>query len=309
MNHRLKLVLTLLTLAMPIAAQATCNRYQSDTFTLNMPATVTVPDSLPVGSVITRQAFTGTAPGWTATCFLATRWVNGRYPNNHNQGIYPTEVPGVGVAVRMTLNGGSSAVFTLHNLPQTKVTGPFANFISAEATFYKIGPVTTGTVPAGNFLEQKWLKSSNTFRLQLGGGVRFVRPVPTCDLASGDVNRTIILPTIKVSDLRYVSSAGAQHFDLTANCSNATQVTFRVTGTPAPGNTLLFANTGTARGIALWMYSRISGVNQTISHNGTRTLAVSGNRAVLPLGVAYYKNGTVSQGTLASVATVNITYN
>lgn len=99
---------------------------------------------------------------------------------------------------------------------------------------------------------------------------------------------------------------------MTANCSDATSVTFRFAGTPAPGHDALFANTGSAGGIGLWLYSRINGVAQTITANGTdssRTLVVSDNRAVLPLGAAYHKNGAVSQGTLASTATVNITYN
>lgn len=304
-----KYISTLLIFGFPIAAQATCPRYQNDTFTLNLPAIITVPDSLPVGGVITRQAFTGTAPVWNTFCLLATRWINGRYPNNHNQGVHPTEVPGVGVAVRMAFGNGGNALFTLHNTPQTTFSGPSSSFTSAEATFYKIGPVTTGTVPPGYFFEQKWTKSSSTFRLQLGSPVRFIRPAATCDLATDDANRTITLPPIQASALNSAVSAGALNFELTANCTNATNVTFRFTGNPAVGNTTLFANTGSAGGVALWLYSRIGGVPQTISANGTRTVAVSGNRAVLLLGTAYHKNGSVSQGTLASTATVNITYN
>ena len=310
MNPTIKFGLLMLGLGVATAAQASCPRYQNDTFTLNLPATITVPDSLPVGSVITRQAFTGTAPGWTTFCVLAIRWINGRYPNNHNQGIHPTEVPGIGVAVQMTFHGsGGPALFTLHSSPQAIVSGPVPSFTSAQATFYKIGPVTSGTVPPGYLFEQKWLKKSNTFRLQLGSAVRFVRPAATCDLATGDVNRTIPLPTVRVNAFNNANSAGASNFELTANCSNASNVTFRFTGAPAPGNASLFSNTGSAGGVALWLYSRTSGANQTISNNGTRTVAVSGNRAVLPLGAAYYKNGTVGAGTLVSTATVNITYN
>ena len=311
MKPTIQILSIVLILAVPISAQASCNRYQNDTFTLNLPATIAVPDSLPVGSVITRQAFTGSAPAYVATCFLATRWINGRYPPNRDPrtGAYPTEVPGVGVSVWMAFAGGGSAAFELHSTPQYLFTGGAPSFTSAEATFYKIGPVSTGTVPSGNFLEHKWAKSSNSFRLQLGSPVRFMRPAATCDLATGDANRTIALPTIKASALSNAVSAGALNFELTAICTNATGVTFRFTGTPAPGNNVLFANTGSAGGVALWLYSRTGGTSQTISHNGTRTVAVSGNRAVLPLGAAYYRNGTVRQGTLASTATVNITYN
>ena len=88
-------------------------------------------------------------------------------------------------------------------------------------------------------------------------------------------------------------------------------VKFRFSGAPAPGNDRIFANTGTAAGVALWLYSRLGGGVQNILANGTedtRTLAVSGNRAVLPLGSAYHKNGTVTQGTFISTVTVHITY-
>lgn len=150
------------------------------------------------------------------------------------------------------------------------------------------------------------------FTLRLGNAVRFIRPAATCDLATGDVNRTIALDPIKVSALQNATYTGERNFELTATCTNASNVTFRFSGTPAPGNDRLFANTGTARGVAVWLYSRLNGGVQNIIPNGTdgaRTVTVSGNRAVLPLGAAYHKNGTVSQGTLDSTAIVNITYN
>jgi len=149
-------------------------------------------------------------------------------------------------------------------------------------------------VPSGDIFLDRWGSGPNGFLLRLGNSVRFVRPVATCDLSVG------------------ATSAGARNFELTANCSDAAQVTFRFTGSPAPGNDRLFANTGTAGGIALRLYSRLNGGTQDILANGTdssRTVAVSANRAVLPLGAAYHKNGTVSQGSLASTATVTLTYN
>lgn len=315
MKHSIKLTSTLLTLGLPLVAHAGCDRYQNSTLTLNLPANITVPDSLPVGGVIVRQAFSGSAPAFIANCPVAIySWINGRYPpvKDPATGAYHTEVPGVGVRVRMTwADGSNSAAFSLHSQGPQYVYGKVPSFTSAEATFYKIGPVTTGTVPAGNVWERLWMNVSERFRLQIGSSIRFVRPAATCDLAAGDVNRTITFAPIKTSDLKDVDYAGLQNFELTANCTNATNVTYRFSGAPASGNSLLFANSGTANGVALWLGSYLNGAQQTISPNANnvRTVTVSGNRAILPMRAAYHKNGTVGAGTLASTATVNITYN
>ena len=316
MKHSTKLVSTLLLLSLPMAAQAYCDRYPDSTLTLNLQPTITVPDSLPVGSIIASQAFSGTSPAFIANCPVAVRrWFIGRYPNDRYPGslVYRTEVPGIGLRISMTwADGASAAYFAIHTQPTQQVYGKIPSFTSATAHFYKMGPVTTGTVPAGNILEYRWIHTPEVFRLNLGNAVRFVRPAATCDLAAGDVNRTITLPAVQVRDFDSAISAGAHNFELTANCTDASNVTFQFSGTPAAGDDWRFANTGTADGIGLALYSRIGGVNQTIRANGTdsaRTVAVSGNRATLPLGAAYHKNGAVRQGTLASAATVSISYN
>lgn len=56
-------------------------------------------------------------------------------------------------------------------------------------------------------------------------------------------------------------------------------------------------------------FQRLRSRGRIASLRGALKVMVSSNRAVLPLGAAYFKTGTVSQGTLASTATVNITYN
>ena len=312
MKHGIKLISTLVAFSFPIAAKAACDRYPNATLTLNMPSTISIPDTIPIGGVIARQAFSGSSPAFIANCSGYTlRTITGRYPNTTHPGtlIYLTEAPGIGITVSMRWANGGPANFGLHSAQTYKSPGSYPSFTSAEATFYKIGPVTSSTVNSGSLWNDHWQGSTNSFSLMIGNSIRFIRAPATCDLAAGDVNRTITLPTIQANALKDVVYAGVQNFDLTANCSSATNVTFRFTGTPAPGNNLLFANTGSAEGVALWLYSRIGGSSQTISNNGTRTVSVSGNRAVLPLSAAYHRNGTVSAGTLVSTAAVNITYN
>ena len=148
------------------------------------------------------------------------------------------------------------------------------------------------------------------------GTLRFSGQVDagTCDLDAGDVNRSITLPTIKISDFDQAAYAGTLDFELSADCeSDISSVTFLFTGTPAGEDASLFANTGTSGGTALWLAHRAPAFS-IIPANGTptqrsRTVATSNRKAVLPLTAAYHKTGAIlTQGTLASTVTVSITY-
>ncbi|SDS46322.1 major type 1 subunit fimbrin (pilin) [Pseudomonas asplenii] len=135
----------------------------------------------------------------------------------------------------------------------------------------------------------------------------------TCSLIADDIERLITLPEVKVSDFAHADSAGHKPFELSARCdSDINSVTFTFHGTPLPSDGARFANTGDAAGLGLWLYSRIGGVQRTIRADGSdnaRTLAPSEGLAVLPLGAAYWKAGAVHEGTLQSLATVDVTYN
>ncbi|MGR3887170.1 fimbrial protein [Pseudomonas sp. 1152_12] len=137
----------------------------------------------------------------------------------------------------------------------------------------------------------------------------------TCNLAAGDLNRTIKLPTTKISDFDASDTAGSHDFELSADCeSDISDVTFLFTGTASTGNAKLFANTGTSDGTALTLLHRGEPL-YTIPANGTpaqrsRKVATSAKKAVIPLTAAYHKTGVaITQGTLASAVTVSITYN
>ncbi|MGP0013769.1 fimbrial protein [Pseudomonas sp.] len=151
------------------------------------------------------------------------------------------------------------------------------------------------------------------------GSLRFTGNIEggTCHLATGDVSRTIELPQVKVSDFDSSTWAGLREFDLTANCdSDISNVTFTFSGTPDTFAPTRFANTGTARGVATVIQSRIGGAGYNFPANGnpterSRTIPTTAGRAVIPMGAHYIKTiiGSVIKGTLITTASVTITYN
>lgn len=135
----------------------------------------------------------------------------------------------------------------------------------------------------------------------------------TCNLAAGDVSRTITLPAVKVADFDSALFAGRTAFELSADCeSDIRNVIFLFAGTPDTGDGTLFNNTGTASGIALMLRAGTGDV--PVPANGTdversRTVATTASRAALNVDAAYHKTpAAISRGTLASVVTVSITY-
>jgi len=312
MKYSIQSVFALLTLLLPVAAQAACNYYPNNPRNgATFPATISVPSSLPVGALIAKATFSGPYPSGISTCTPPTmQQTTGRYTAADSVSVpgvgwvFRSNVPGIGIRVEATLRWGPYLLPLYSSSAALTYTSYEHTIVKMEAQFYKIGNVSSGTVPSGNLMVNNW-DGRTIHTVLLNNSVNFVAPTATCDLATGDVGRTIKLDDVRLSNFTGIST-GLKYFDLTANCSNASNVTFRFTGTPAPGNSALFANTDTARGVALWLHTP----NQTVSHNSTRTVAVSANRAVLRLGAEYHKTtGPLTKGKLASAVTVNITYN
>lgn len=294
---------------------AACTRTYTQ---LNIPmGTVTVEDNVAIGAPLT--------PGWTNLLPRAQWYCT---PNSHyapyvqgaagelsryveggqTHSVYPTGVSGVGIVI-------SAEPARRRGVQQGVEKALIASFSTeayhAYTLTYKL--IKTGAISSGGSVNRHvadtWMisRGSEQFSIYITGTIN--PRIPTCHLAAGDVSRTIQLDPVRLSNFTG-TWIGKKTFDISADCSNASNVTFRFTGTPASGNSALFASTGDARSVGLWLYSRIGGVESTLSHNGTRTVAVSGTRAVLPLGAAYHKTtGTLTKGTLASTVTVNITYN
>nr|WP_090203886.1 fimbrial protein [Pseudomonas asplenii] len=237
--------------------------------------------------------------------------------------VYPTGMPGIGIVFKTNGNTQVGAHNTITGIQSNITQRRYSqtNLSASNKTYaYEIDYrlIKTGSISSGNIIPRviarTWWEPVPTnfdpreYNILLGRGT-IIAPLPTCDLNVGDTNRTITLDTVRLSNFTG-NWLAKKTFDISANCRNASNVTFRFTGTPATGNATLFRSTGTAAGVGLWLYSRIGGVEATLSNNGARTVTVSNDRAVLPLGAAYHKTtGTLTKGSLVSTVTVNITYN
>ncbi|PRA30386.1 fimbrial protein [Pseudomonas poae] len=317
MKHSIKVVSTLLALGLPISAQALCTAYPNVQYGVSFPSTIEVPRNLPVGGQIASQAFGGPFPSmsfrcgtgmsqvWTGRFYSSTPWSGGE--------VFHTNVPGVGMRIIQSDNYETPYSVSLRN--GSKIWPSNSNYkhhiTTLRAEFFKIGPITTGTLDSGNVQDSALDGHRGRIQKRLNNSIRFVQPSGTCNLAAGDVNRTITLPAIKTSQL--TGEVGKQSFDLTALCeSDIRTVFFRFTGTPSTGNAVLFANTGTAKGVGLSLSHRNVAYIPANGSSGARTreITTSGGRAVLPMNAAYDRTGaTVNAGTLVSSITVSITYN
>ncbi len=220
-------------------------------------------------------------------------------------------MPGIGIVFKTNGNTQVGAHNTITGIQSNITQRRYSqtNLSASNKTYaYEIDYrlIKTGSISSGNIIPRviarTWWEPVPTnfdpreYNILLGRGT-IIAPLPTCDLNVGDTNRTITLDTVRLSNFTG-NWLAKKTFDISANCRNASNVTFRFTGTPATGNASIFHNTGgSAAGVGL-------------CNNGTRTVTVSNDRAVLPLGAAYHKTtGTLTKGSLVSTVTVNITYN
>ncbi|MGL4602840.1 MAG: fimbrial protein [Iodobacter sp.] len=155
------------------------------------------------------------------------------------------------------------------------------------------------------------ISKNEFFKVNINGSINIIPK--TCELRVGDINRTLTLPTVAAGSLPDIGSkAGRSNFELSAgNCSAGLKnAKFTFYGTPDNNNNTLFANSGTAKGVAIHLGTRID--NKTIAANGVnndRVADINSGSVELPLFVEYMRTDTVSAGTVLSTVTFNIDYN
>ena len=148
------------------------------------------------------------------------------------------------------------------------------------------------------------------FNQLINGTVTFT-PGGTCNL-SANGQYTVNLPTVASGQFAAVgSSAGRTSFTIRAtDCSDGVKTaTFRFSGAQDKNNAVLFANSGSARGVAVNLGSSDDGANIGANKsNNTRVVNVQSKSAQLGLFAEYMRTATVVPGSLQTAITIDMLY-
>jgi len=287
--------------------------------------TVIVRNSVPLGGIIGEYTATPAARGGSSGTSPYYCYVKGAdvslftTPYDVSQKIYRTNIDGIGIVIATSGNQGWPAITVVApfgiNLYTPALNGNYFSDQNYRVRLIKIADkVSSGNLSTG--LASTFLAGNGVvmYRLNITGGT-IVGTNPTCDLSAGDVNKTINLDPFQLKNVPVSNSFGERAFPITANCADAKTATFTFTGTPNTigGDTYRFANTGTAKGLAMHLKTTADG--QTIRADGTsglnkRTVDVSNGAAVLNLAAAYWREPaeSLTTGSFKSTVTVTLGY-
>lgn len=244
-----------------------------------------------------------------------------------SSGIYPTGINGIGVSYYFN----STLITNANNglFADTFFNTGSGSLRSIEARLVVGGQVASGSVSSSASYVQVNYKTGllnpllSCLGLSLGWnhtdslntGNITVAPI-TCSVTTPAVNVT--LPTISVSSLSSVGhTSGNTEFNIGLNCQSGALVYVTLTDATTPGNTtslLSLKPSATAAGIKLRILkddgNPVSFGPDSAAAGTTNQWLVgsSSSTSEIPLTVQYYRDGTVTAGTVDAAATFTMSY-
>lgn len=322
----LLLFLGMALLAMAGRARADCSyTNQPGTVTFAPPATITLPNTLSVGTILwTSSPVAATNPP-TLTCGGTTNSgvqnsIAGQ-PSAGDDTLFPTTVPGL--AYRILYPGTSNPLHAYPNQPipaNSDFGGAFA--LQLVAT----GSIAPGSVLAGGQLGQWnvdmcifvwgggqcfWLLGPNPVETFSTSGITFVPPA--CSIITDPT--VVTLPTVYASAFTGTGfTTGQTPFSVQLNCpSSAAGANLAITlatSSPVAGATGVIANTaggGYAKNVGVQVLD--AGGNPIPFGTAVSVGTVSAGNLNVQLNARYYQTGAlVTAGQVKATATYTITY-
>lgn len=317
----------LLLLAMAGRARADCDyTNQPGTVTFTPPSTITLPDTLTVGTILWTSSPVSPANYPTLNCTGSTDSgvVNsiGGQAGSGDDTLFPTNVPGLSYRLLHP-----DATNPLHAYPNQSVsTGRIQFSVATALQLVVTGTIAPGSTYNGGQIAQwnvdmcngfYWFgncwgqRSTNPVEVFNSSGIRFI--APACTIV---IDPTVVtLPVVTASGFGAPGSvAGQTPFAVQLNCPSAAAganlaITL-ATSSPVAGATGVIANTAGSG------YAQNVGV-QVLDGNGNPVpfgTAISAGTATagnfnVQLNARYYQTGaTVTAGQVKATATYTITY-
>lgn len=308
--HRSAVALLVLSalILLPTGVSARCsfiNGTGPSNVTFNPPATITVPFTAAVGTVLYTSPLIGPAVVPEMKCKGTTNYgvtdMAGLTPGTAID-IYPTGIPGVGYM----LTHGDLTNY-LYPYPCCQLSsGTYTFGITTSLQLVKTGPIASGsTLPAGELGFWEFDKNKQPEIFTLGNPVTIIDPA--CSVNTTPINVT--LPSISTSALAAVgSTAGGTGFVIALTCSAgatlAIQLDYAGAASGIPG--VLTKTSGTSAGVGVQMLdANASPVTfGTVSPVGN-TLTGQMN---LQYYARYYRTAALTAGSLAASATFTLSY-
>lgn len=309
---------------MPASAACSFKSGGFTTDTIDM-GNITVASNVAIGSVIaSRQLPFSNLGGISFTCgpYLTTN-VNFFMSGADTSGIYPTNIPGIGIRIYVWANQA------YYDTPTSPALIPnswsfYYTINGAYGTGYlqlQVDLVATGPIGSGNTLSYgvaPWMTvtSSDGQGLTLANlNVTAAISHRSCSVTTSSV--TVNLPTAFVGNLN-TGSTGATPFNLGLNCAAGTKVNVTLTDASDISNTstILSAAPGsTSGGIGLQILSGSTpvayGPDSATVGNTNQWLAgtATGGPTNIPLTVQYVRtSGELSAGAIKGLATFTMSY-
>jgi major type 1 subunit fimbrin (pilin) len=306
-------------------------------FTLSLPATVSVPRDMAVGSLLTSWIYSASSTG-LYSCRGTNDAIGGRGAvayftsatassvNAPSGGssvtVYQTNVPGVGIAVAGSIYNGYAGWSSWNGFTTsyggpiwTPLNGTYSVGAQVAVALVKTGNITGGVIPGVVVLNFAPYTSAGTQTNQLD--TYAITPVTIVSLACTTPNVTVPLGTHSPSEMASVgATAAAVSFDVSLNNCPAglNSVKYRIDPVTTVVNSaqsiVALDGSSSASGVAVQLLNSAGTAAfplsslQTFSSYSKST----GGSYTIPLKARYYRTGTITPGTANTSMTFTMQY-
>ncbi|TBR36232.1 MULTISPECIES: fimbrial protein [Dyella] len=295
---------------LPRFAHASCSidkGYSWSPVYYSPPASIYVPASAPVGTVLwaSGQVSPANPPSVTCTNGTTRGGIKNYISSQPTSGatIFPTNVPGLGYR----LAHGNGTTYMPANNADTITGGTYDFSVATELQLVVTGPIANGAVLAAGQLGAWMFQGADPIQIFITQNQTVLKG-PACTAVTEPTN--VQMPTVYTAMFGAKgSTAGATGFNLILNCQAGVQLSVQLdTTTPLAGVVGGITSTGTATGVGVQVTDPTG--TSAVTFGTPVSKGITTTQTIVPYGVRYYQTGTArpSGGSVKATATYTLTY-